>query len=319
MNEMERAAISICIPAFKRIKFIRRLLDSINNQTFRNFEVVICDDSPDDELARFCDAYKGLFPLLYLKNPAPLGTPENWNAAIRHARGEWIKLMHDDDWFTDSNSLQKFYELTKTTPHTRFVFSGSLIIDNDKLSGQQKISGFQLSLLKKDPANLFAKNVIGPPSVIMHKNDQAVWYDKRMKWLVDVDFYMRALKHYEVFAYTREPLISVGFSEVQVTKQVFHDKEVVIPETLLMLSKMDQKILLRLHNYDFAWRLMRNYHIRSARELEALKPAEGSVVVPALFNHIIAWQRLIPDAILKMGIFSKPFMFMNYLAWKLRS
>ena len=47
---------------------------------------------------------------MYYKNIKVLGTPENWNESIRKAKGAWIKLMHDDDWFANENSLQKFYE-----------------------------------------------------------------------------------------------------------------------------------------------------------------------------------------------------------------
>lgn len=312
---MNRVAISICIPAYKRLAFVERLLQSIAIQTFKDFEVIITDDSPDDSVAAFCANLQADFPLHHFKNPAPLGTPENWNAAIRQAKGAWIKLMHDDDWFTDENSLAKFYELSQKTS-ADFIFSGSLRINSGKQFGQQQLSRHGKKLLQEDPANLFQENIIGPPSVIMHRNDQQIWYDSRLKWLVDVDFYIRAIKHFKSFAFTTDPLISVGFSSEQVTVQVFHDKAVVIPETLLMLSKLDRRILNRLGNYDFAWRLMRNYNIRSFDELKELKPADDTVSVPEQFSGIIGWQRNIPQRILRIGVFSKLLMFMNYLVRK---
>ena len=42
--------ISICIPAYKRAAFIKRLLDSIAIQSFQDYEVVITDDSPGDDV-----------------------------------------------------------------------------------------------------------------------------------------------------------------------------------------------------------------------------------------------------------------------------
>ena len=50
-----------------------------------------------------------LLHLRYFKNEQPLGTPENWNEAIRNANGAWIKIMHNDDWFATDNALQVFY------------------------------------------------------------------------------------------------------------------------------------------------------------------------------------------------------------------
>ena len=46
----------------------------------------------------------------YFKNADQLGTPENWNEGLRKASGDWIKIMHDDDWFTGPESLHIFTE-----------------------------------------------------------------------------------------------------------------------------------------------------------------------------------------------------------------
>src|ERR1700709_1959716 len=100
--------ISICIPAYKNAPFMQRLLDSIAMQSFTDFEVVVTDDSPGTEVQEVCRQYENKFPLLYQKNPTALGTPENWNEGISKASGQWIKLMHHDDWFASSNSLQQF-------------------------------------------------------------------------------------------------------------------------------------------------------------------------------------------------------------------
>jgi GT2 family glycosyltransferase len=52
--------ISICIPAFKRTDFLKRLLDSIAVQTFRDYEVVLSDDSPGEEVRDFTRHYEGM-------------------------------------------------------------------------------------------------------------------------------------------------------------------------------------------------------------------------------------------------------------------
>lgn len=308
-------AISICIPAYQRIAYLQRLLDSICVQSFIDFEVVITDDSPDDTVEQLCKSYSNKFNLFYCRNSPKLGTPENWNEAIRHAKGEWIKLMHDDDWFASPDSLQKLYNLTKTSSNIGFVFCGSTIIENNSIVRTENISRFREKLLRKDPQNLFFRNFIGPPSVIMHRNDQMIWYDKRMKWLVDVDFYIRYLLHDPVFSFTREYLINVGFNEGQVTRQVFSNKEIVIPENLQLLGKLDDKILRRLWNYDFAWRLMRNYGIRSAEELYRFHPGEHGPISPALL-HIVKVQKRIPHFLLQQGWMSKCFMLVNYFTYR---
>src|ERR1700722_12721578 len=108
--------VSICVPAYKRITFLKRLLESVSMQTYRDFEVIVTDDSPDDAVKELCTSYSRQFALSYYRNDQPLGTPENWNEAIRKAKGQWIKLMHDDDWFTDAHGLAHYVEAVNKNP-----------------------------------------------------------------------------------------------------------------------------------------------------------------------------------------------------------
>src|SRR6478735_2601277 len=114
------AKISICIPAYKRTAYLKRLLDSVAIQTFKDFEVIVSDDSPDNSVETVCNEYAEKFKLLYFKNAAALGTPANWNFGISKANGDWIKLMHDDDWFADENALAVF---ARHTDKSKFIFS----------------------------------------------------------------------------------------------------------------------------------------------------------------------------------------------------
>ncbi len=123
MPENNPIFLTICIPAYKRTEYLKRLLDSISNQEFRYFEVIVTDDSFDDTVQRLCSDYNENFAIQYFKNITTLGTPENWNESIRHAKGEWIKIMHDDDWFTNRNSLAEFANAIRKYPHANFLFS----------------------------------------------------------------------------------------------------------------------------------------------------------------------------------------------------
>jgi glycosyltransferase involved in cell wall biosynthesis len=286
-------------------------------QTFKDFEIIISDDSPDNSVYSICKNYLERLPIIYCKNPKALGTPENWNEGIRHAKGQWIKIMHDDDWFASEHSLQKFVDLIKANPSAEFIFSGSSFIRNNKPFGGMHIHQWQVDLLIKDPCNLYYKNFIGPPSVVIHKNNKQVWYDREMKWLVDVDFYMRYLQQYKNFAYTIEPLINVGYSESQVTEQVFHDKNVFVKENLLLFQKQSSNILKRIWNYDYTWRMMRNYKIETVEDLRELLPGK-EVTIPIYHQYILSFQRFIPQPILKIGIFSKVLMTISFIISRLR-
>ena len=66
---------SICIPAYKNIAYLKRLLKSINEQTFTDFEVIITDDSSDSSVENLLQQLKFAHKVNYHKNIPALGMP----------------------------------------------------------------------------------------------------------------------------------------------------------------------------------------------------------------------------------------------------
>ena len=65
---MYKCKVSICIPAYKRTVFLRRLLQSIEMQTFKDFEVIVSDDSDDDSVFQLVNEFSKNINILYFKN-----------------------------------------------------------------------------------------------------------------------------------------------------------------------------------------------------------------------------------------------------------
>ena len=122
--------VSICIPAYKRADFLERCLDSILQQSFQQYEIVITDDSPTDELKPLSEKDERI---VYVKNEQPLGSPANWNKAISLAKGKYIKIMHHDDWFSSPDALSRFVQALEENPSSLFAFSASRQVGKDKV------------------------------------------------------------------------------------------------------------------------------------------------------------------------------------------
>ena len=302
--------ISICIPAYKHTGFLKRLLDSLIIQSFRDFEVIITDDSPDDSVKDLCAQYLPLLPLQYHRNIPALGTPENWNEGIRRARGKWIKLIHDDDWLADENSLQHFANAIAVHPNAAFFFCAYRNVWLQ--SGRREdvfVDSFRYKQMLKQPYSLFWGNVIGPPSVILHPNDKQFFYDKKLKWLVDMEFYIRYFKITKP-VYIPEVLMNVGMGEHQVTQDCFRKREVEVPENFYLLNKVGISALKNMLVYDAWWRSMRNLEITDEKDIRMA--GYNGPIHPVLLS-MIRWQKKIPRVLLANGIFSKISMFVHYL------
>ncbi|MEO7045171.1 MAG: glycosyltransferase family 2 protein [Ferruginibacter sp.] len=302
--------ISICIPAYQRTEFLKRLFDSISIQTFKNYEVVVTDDSADDSVQNFVSNYSSNNNVYYFRNKTNLGTPENWNEAIRKANGKWIKLMHDDDWFANESSLEQFYEAIKENERCLFFFSAyNNVEENSSLKSPVYLTWLGDFLLKRSPLNLFKKQFIGNPSCTLIRRDINLFYDKNFKWVVDFEYYIRCLYKIKKYYYINSTLINVGLSESQVTKYTFRVADVEIPENHLLIEKMGTQILRNIFVYDYFWRLYRNLEIRSQDDILKIykKPLDP------LLKRMINFQMKISTAILRIGIFSKLFMFRCYV------
>jgi glycosyltransferase involved in cell wall biosynthesis len=300
--------VSICIPAYKHVEYLEKLLDSILIQSFKEFEVVITDDSNDSSVKDLIEKYQQKFVITYQKNPAPLGTPENWNEAMRKAKGDWIKLMHDDDWFADENSLRFFYEATLQNPECSFFFSAYRNVSKDS-EKNIFLNSSDLLLLKLSPLNLFKKQYIGNPSCILVKRDLDMWYDKDFKWVVDFEYYIRCLRKKKNFFYINKPLINVGLNDEQVTNYTFRKPEVEIPENHLLIEKMGVSILRNIFVYDYYWRLYRNLEVKNIWDVKKYYTAP----LHPLLKQMIGFQNKIPTSVLKNGAISKILMSANYL------
>ena len=302
--------ISICIPVYKNEILLERLLDSIKIQTFTDFEVIITDDSPDQNILSLCESYTASFPLSYSWNNIPLGSPANWNFAISKSKGDWIKIMHGDDWFTSESSLYSFAEATKK--NIDFIFSAYSNINlEDNLCTISKLSMLELALLEKSPYNLFKKNFIGHPSTtLIRKIQTQIIYDENIKWVVDFDYYIRFLSTNNNFIYLKLPLINIGIHDNQVTKSSFRVKEVEIPENIYLLNKLGIQHLKNIFVYDYYWRLCRNLEIRKPEDLSLYININ---LVPAPILKMIEIQSKAPKPVLKNGIFSKALMIISYV------
>jgi len=299
--------ISICIPAYKRPENIDRLLSSISIQTFQDYEIIITDDSGDDSLKNVLEKYKEL-PIFYYKNEKALGTPANWNYGISLAKGEWVKLMHDDDWFADETSLAIFAKATSR--NKKFI---TCRYSNVYTSGKKEVPAFSKNSRTKiidQPLLLLARNVIGPPSVTMIHHTINEQYDTFMKWRVDIDYYIRILLKEKQFELIDEPLINVGISKTQVTNYCIDHPEVELPEGLLLLHKYGVSPLRNLWVYDAWWRILRNVNVRSIEQLQSYMPNK---IWPEVILKMVEQQSKIPTGLLKFGPFSKTAMCLSYL------
>lgn len=265
--------VSICIPTYNQIEFLKKNLESIISQTFTNYEVIITDDSTSNEVEELVNQFFKLHPTKYIyhKNASSLGSPANWNKAISLAKGEYIKILHHDDWFKEKDSLEKFVSALDNHPKSNLAFCATSILNaKDNSYSINKPDFDYLKALNSDPLVLFNNNRIGAPSATIYRASTDIRFDERIHYLVDVDFYLQLLKANPNATFIDEALIvNVSHLDTQVTASSIN-KKTQIGEYCYMYNKWYKgkfpNANLRLFFKDlFAW-----YKLNSFNEIETL-------------------------------------------------
>ena len=120
--------VSIVIPAYNS-RFFSQALMSALAQTYERVEIVICDDSLDDDIRNIVEGFaEPSHPVRYLRNPQRLGLQKNILRCVEEARGEFIKVLCDDDrLFAPSVALQA--QVLIEHPDVNLVFALRMLSD----------------------------------------------------------------------------------------------------------------------------------------------------------------------------------------------
>lgn len=190
--------ISICIPTYEYygqgVEFLTKLFDTINTQTYRNFNVVISDHSVNSDIQILCDEYKHKFEIVYIKNNLNLGNgPYNTNNAIKNSDGDIIKIMFQDDFFVTNTALEKIVQ-SFISKNSNWVVNGCNHT-NDGVTFDREMIPHWNDLIYS------GFNTISSPSVLSFKKNVNCFFDENLVMLMDCEMY------YQLYLKYGEPII----------------------------------------------------------------------------------------------------------------
>ena len=261
--------VSICVPTYCQVDYLRETLRSVQAQDFENYELIISDDTPDDTVKQLVDSFGFDDRLRYYHNAVSLGSPKNWNVAVSYAQGEYIKLLHHDDCFSEPSALGRFVRLLDENPAADFAFSASSAVNiTHGHSHNHSPSKENIAQLLRTPESLFLYNSIGAPSATIYRNGLGLEYDCKLKWLVDVDFYIRFLSKNPNFVHTTDILIATATNAShQITKLCKDNLGIDMYEHIYLYQKIHSKISSDSRTQGVWFRLFERYQVYSEADL----------------------------------------------------
>jgi glycosyltransferase involved in cell wall biosynthesis len=187
--------ISICTPVYTMKdqlgeKFLVEFFSSLMAQTFKDFEVVISDQSEGDNMKMICDTFSHVLNIKYVKNLVTArNAAANVNYAIKHATGEIVKLLYMDDFFVDVDALGKIaYAFDNNV--------GSWLIAGFVCCDQEKTNFYNARQPSYNNKYVNGDNTTGNPSNYSVRRDCALEMDENLLWIVDGEYFYRSYYHY---------------------------------------------------------------------------------------------------------------------------
>jgi glycosyltransferase involved in cell wall biosynthesis len=219
------ASVGVFVPAYNAAPFVERAVQSVLNQTFQDFELLILDDASTDGTPQVVAPYREHPKVTYVRNEANLGMAANWNKGISLLSNRYVAKLDADDYY-HSNFLAEVVGALEEIPSVGLVFCGLNWLTR---GGEQtrRIRSYTSSWAmdgKLFRSNLLRKFVAHSATICVRRDcyERLGGFVEEMRIHCDWEMWMRIASHYDV-AYVDEILASMVRHEENCTSQATRD------------------------------------------------------------------------------------------------
>lgn len=170
--------VSVIIPVYNAEKYIDACISSILNQTYENYEILVCDDCSQDNTRALLEKYKGNNKIKIIYNQENMHQAKSRNLCLKQCKGQYIMLQDADDR-SEPDRIEKL--LAAFEDDISFVGSNCYCLEGDKLYDILKLKNNYPQ--KKDllwgipfahPSMMFRRDVL-----LSVGGYRVCWYTKR--------------------------------------------------------------------------------------------------------------------------------------------
>lgn len=256
--------VSVILPVFNRSDFLAVAIESVLQQTYANFELLISDNCSTDRSFEIASEYADQDSRIKLSRyDRNVGCVLNYNGLIANAKGEYIALFGSDDIF-EPNCLEKLVSVFDKQPSVTLATSARNIVDSSGRTTEELHPHNESKLISGAEARqgliTTLVNWIGAPVMWRSKN-KLQGFDSRFAQLADLDYWCRILEHGDIY-YLDEVLINYRVHEN--SQSVSSMKNLNLATDILRIHDRYREIIQGANNND------ENFEYRIAQSLANL-------------------------------------------------
>jgi hypothetical protein len=246
---MNKILLSILIPAYNFEKGISRILNKL--EYHQDIEIIIFDNSSNNNVYFLFQKYRSKFKSNFIyKKYKTNSAVENWNNLIQYANGKYFILLHHDELIIFNTSYIDFINYLKFS-NKNLIYLNCIVLK--KISILHFHHFFVKIAIKYMPEYIFKRNFIGPTAcLIIEKNIFNYFFDEKLNWFVDVEFYYRHFKHRNLkFDFCNKlQVISYQDNKNSITKSIKQNISKIIDKERIYL-KTKHNISNNFRNFEF--------------------------------------------------------------------
>ena len=197
--------ISVVIPTYNRENTIQRAINSVINQTYRNFEILVIDDGSSDNTKKKINKYLRKYPNFKYHRSNHKGVSSARNMGIKMASGEFISFLDSDDAFLPEK-LERQLQYMNEKKINLSLSNGYIVIEE---STKYLCSLEPSRIIQKE--DIILNKVLSSASFIMinKKLSNKYLFDKNLKSSNDIDFLLRVMNDFKL-GFINMPLVNIN-------------------------------------------------------------------------------------------------------------
>ncbi len=220
----DQPLVSVIMCAYNTGPFLQPALDSILNQTYKNWELIVSDDGSDDGTRERLKALEGHPQVRIFFQDKNIGYLANKNFAYHQVKGEYITQLDSDDLYA-TDKLEKQVAVIKENPELKIVGCGYyLILEDDTIV--KTVQPAESGIVEKD----YNTYPFWFPSLLVHKSvfDHTGYFDEYFTGIYGDDLYWTAKANdaFPIFC-VKEPLYFYRLNNSSIT-HVLNNKRKLI-------------------------------------------------------------------------------------------
>lgn len=184
--------VSVVISVHNGQEFISKALDSVLQQSYKNYEILILDDNSNDNTSNILKQYKKKFPykIKIFKNRKKIGLTKSLIKLVNYSKGEFIARLDADDMWTRDLLKTHIMWLNKRKKNVLIGSSGFKINTKNRIVGKFNLKNLGHAQLKK---KLIFKNYLLHSSTMFRKKNyyEVGGYNALFKFSQDYDLWYR--------------------------------------------------------------------------------------------------------------------------------